>query len=199
MTTLHPTGVTQRTFDPDRVAYAEAAGWRAYYDRDWLRLLWLIIALSGEQFHIPFPQSLLAACHVVRAAAAWAPVDHDTRVVERHYERFYRLAQRYSGLQFDPVEAARLETQYNDVHRRLVGKPDKTEFIDTMIALHSTIFGVTPEQARKSAELRVEANNTVDLITGRISTDIDGDWARIEALLRECYHSLAQAQSAGGG
>ena len=55
-------------FDPDRVAHFEAAGWRAYYERDWLRLLRLLVAVSQEQFRIPFPRSLLAAYHVTRAA-----------------------------------------------------------------------------------------------------------------------------------
>ena len=57
-------------FDPDRVAYYEAAGWRAYYDRAWLRLMRLIVGLCQEQFRIPFPVSLLAGYYTVRASAA---------------------------------------------------------------------------------------------------------------------------------
>lgn len=30
-------------FDPDKVAYFEKAGWQAYYDRKWLRVLSLMI------------------------------------------------------------------------------------------------------------------------------------------------------------
>lgn len=188
---------SQTTFDPARVAHAEAMGWRAYYDRDWLRLLGLIITLCQEQFHIPFPRSLEAAYYVVRASAAWVPVDHDVQKVQGFYQRFYRLAQRYSGLNFDPARAAVLETQYNDVHRRLVGHPDKTEFIETMVDLHSVIFGITREQARESAELRVQANNTVDRITGKASTDIEGDWWRIEDYLYRCYRSIEHARQGG--
>ena len=44
-------------FDPDRVAYFEANGWRAYYDRKWIRLLRLIVGLCQQQFRIPFPVS----------------------------------------------------------------------------------------------------------------------------------------------
>lgn len=180
-------------FNPERVAYFEAAGWRAYYDRQWLKLLRLIVALCQEQFRIPFPTSLLAAYFVTRASVAWAPVDHDMTAVQTFYEKFYRLARRYSGLDFDPARAAALETQYNEVHRRLVGQADKREFIETMVQLHSDLFGITPEQARPSAELRVLANNTVDLITGRLSSDIEGDWAKLEEYLRQCYRSIAQA------
>jgi len=194
MTEAAPRSAARRLrFNPERVAYFEAAGWRAYYDRQWLKLLRLIVALCQEQFRIPFPTSLLAAYFVTRASVAWAPVDHDMTVVQAFYEKFYRLARRYSGLDFDPARAAALETQYNEVHRRLVGQPDKREFIETMVQLHSVLFGITPEQARPSAELRVLANNTVDLITGRLSTNVEGDWARLEEYLRQCYRSIAQA------
>ena len=47
--------------NPERVASFEAAGWRAYYDRQWLKLVRLLIALCQEEFRIPFPMSLYAA------------------------------------------------------------------------------------------------------------------------------------------
>jgi hypothetical protein len=181
------------TFNPDRVAHFEATGWRAYYDRQWLKLLRLVVALCQEQFHIPFPISLLAAYHVTRASVAWVPVDHDVRKVQAFYSKFYRLARRYSGLTFDPEKVGALELEYNDVHRRLSGKPDKTEFNETMTKLHSAIFGITPEQARESAELRVLANNTVDLITSKTSTDPEADWIELEDYLRRCYRSIERA------
>jgi hypothetical protein len=193
-----------RAFDPDRIAYFEAAGWRAYYDRKWLRLLRLLISLCQEQFRIPFPRSLVAAYYIVRASMAWVPVDHDTANVRRFYERFYRLARRTSGLAFDPASVAALELRYNEDHRRLVGNPDKGPLLETMIHLHSALFGLGPERVRESAEFRVQAMRTVDTITGRTSTDIEGDWARIEDDLRRCYRSLQRelarqrsAQSSG--
>ncbi len=178
------------TFDPDQVAQYEAAGWRAYYDRTWLRLFRLLVGLCQRQFHIPFPVSLLAAYYVVRAAAAWAPADHDSFLVRAYYEKFYRLARRYSGLTFDPARVAALELAYNDVHRRLAGRPDKSAFVDTMTELHSTLFGITLAQAREPAEFRVAATTTVDLITSGASTNVEADWARVEDQLRQCYGSI---------
>ncbi len=43
------------TFRPERVAYFEAAGWKAYYDHKWLKMLRLLVLLCQEEFHIPFP------------------------------------------------------------------------------------------------------------------------------------------------
>jgi hypothetical protein len=179
--------------DPERVAHFEARGWRAYYDRAWPRLLRLIVQLCQEQFRIPPPVSLLASYYVVRASAAWAPVDHDERVVCAYYEKFYRLARRFSGLRFDPVRVAELELRYNDVHRRLVGQSDKAEFVDAMTELHAALFGVSPAAARASAELRVAANNTVDLITSGVSRDPEADWRTLERYLVECYRVIETA------
>jgi hypothetical protein len=180
-------------FNPDRVAYAEAHGWRAYYDRDWVTLLRLIVEMCQSQFRIPFPMSLLAAYYATRASIAWVPLDHDEAKVQAFYEQFYRLARRYAGLSFDPARAAALELRYNEVHRRLSieKQTDKTEFIEAMVQLHSELFGLTPEQARESAEWRVMANNVVDTITGKASTDPEADWARLEDYLRRCYRSIA--------
>jgi len=183
-------------FNPDRVAYFEAAGWRAYYDRKWLKMLWLIVALCQEQFQIPLPMSLLAAYYTTRASVAWVPVDHDEQKVLAFLEKFYRLARRYSSFRFDPVRVAALELRYFDVHRRLVGKSDRSEFIQVLTDLHSAIFGLTPEQVRESAEWRVMAADTVDRITGKTSTDIEGDWTKLEEFLRRCYRSIHAELSA---
>ncbi|MGE0059771.1 MAG: hypothetical protein AB7T32_17460, partial [Dehalococcoidia bacterium] len=79
-------------FDPDRVAYFETEGWRAYYDRKWPRLLRLLVTMSHEQFLIPWPQAVAGAYYVTRASVAWVPVDHDDAKVLRFYEAFYGLA-----------------------------------------------------------------------------------------------------------
>jgi len=176
--------------NPDRVAYFEAAGWRAYYDRKWLSMLRLIVGLCQEQFHIPFPRSLLAAYYTTRASLAWVPVDHDERKVLTFLEKFYRIARHDSGLNYDPARVAVLELRYFDVHRRLTGNPEKGEFLQALIDLHSAIFDLSPEQVKESAEWRLRAANTVDLITSNISNDVDGDWAKLEEYLRRCYRSI---------
>jgi hypothetical protein len=186
-------------FDPDRVAYYEAEGWRAYYDRAWLRLMRLIVGLCQEQFRIPFPMSLLAGYYTVRASAAWVPVEHDDRVVQSYLEKFYRIARRYSGLRFDPARAGALEAKYFDVHRVLVGQSDKSGFVQILVDLHSELFGLTPEQARESAELRVRAAETVDRITSKTSTDVEGDWRRLEEDLRQCYRSIQRELARASG
>lgn len=44
-------------FNPDKIAFYEKAGWKAYYDRKWLRVLSLMMQLSREQFGISLASS----------------------------------------------------------------------------------------------------------------------------------------------
>jgi hypothetical protein len=180
-------------FEPERVAYFEAAGWRAYYDRRWFAMLRLIVELCQEQFRIPFPHSLLAAYYSIRAAIAWVPKQHDEQKVQHYLEKFYRIARCYSRLPFSPTKVAGLELRYFEVHRRLVGAADKSEFVETLVHLHSALFNLPPEQVRESARLRVQAADTVDRITSGQSTDHEADWQQLEEYLRQCYRSIQQA------
>lgn len=189
------TSATNR-FDPDRIAYFEVAGWKAYYERQWFKVIRLMIALVQEQFHVPFPTSLLAAYYITRASVAWAPVEHNEAVVQTFIEKFYRVAARYTDLKFDPEQVARLEFRYWKEHRAFSGKTEKPQYIDTMTALHSALFGITPQQARESGELRVQVTDIVDTITGHTSNDVERDWKRSEELLRECYGSIGKVLKA---
>jgi hypothetical protein len=180
------------TMNPERIAYFEAAGWRAYYDHKWLELMRLLVALCQEEFRIPFPMSWLAAYYTARASAAWVPVDHDERQVLNYLRKFYAVARRYSGLQFDARRVAALELRYFEVHRRLSGQPEKEEFLQALIDLHCAIFALTPDQARESAQWRLQAATTVDRITSKTSEDIEEDWVRLEEDLRRCYRSIQQ-------
>lgn len=180
------------TMQPERVAYFEAAGWKAYYDRKWLKMLRLIVLLCQQQFHIPFPMSLAAAYYTTRASLAWAPVEHDEQKVLKYLEKFYNVARRFSGLQYDVKKVAALELQYYEVHRRLSGKAEKEELLQTFIDLHCALFGLMPDQARESAEWRLLAADTVDLITSRTSTNIEEDWKKLEGYLQKAYGSIVQ-------
>jgi hypothetical protein len=182
--------VARFRLDPPRIAELEGGGWRAYYDRDWPRLIRLMVQLNQEQFHIPFPLSVVAAFHVARGSIAWAPIDHDLDRVREHFVRFYRMARRWSGLEFDPRTAARLEIDDWVWHRDLIGNPDKTPFVESMTRLHAHLFGMPEARMRESAEWRVAANNTVDGITGGTSTDPEADWLKLRDELRRCYESI---------
>lgn len=180
------------TFDPERIAALETAAWRAYYDREWVRLLYLTERTCAEQFRIPFPLSVQAACYATRGAVAFKPVDNDVPLALAAMERYYGLVRAYSGLRFAPADVARAELRYWEVHRRLSGGTDHAQLVDAFADLHALTFGIPKERARESAEWRTRAAVTVDGITGRRSTDVAGDWRWLEDQLRRCYRSLSR-------
>jgi len=181
-----------RTFDPDRIAHYEVAGWRAYYDRRWLRLLRLTLALCQEQFGIPFPRSLAAAYGIVRASIAWVPTDHDLARVTAQLTRFYALAARYAPLTFDPATAARAEVAYWDVNRRLSGDRDDPALLAALIDLHCAIFGLTAAEVEESARWRQRALIALARITDGRAAASNANWNAIEADLRRCYGTIGR-------
>jgi len=184
--------------DPNRVAYFESAGWRAYYDRNWPRVFWLMVQLNREEFRMSLPTALAASVDIVRASIAFAPVDNDVPGATAHLRRFYDKARRSAGLRADAQTLAALEMDYWVVHRKLALErkqaPDHTGDIEPMVAslasLHAALFDAIPEAIRRSAELRAQAAVTVDRITGGYSTDVAADWRQVEAHLLEAYRAL---------
>lgn len=187
--------MADRSFDAERVAYFESAGWRAYYDRNWLRVLGLMVQLNREQFGMSWPNAILASLDVVRASLAFAPVDNDIPKATGHLAEYYAKARRAAGISADAETLAALEMDYWVIHRRLANERkaapdhtgDLTPMVDALASLHAALFAVTPEVARASAEMRAAAAARVDRITGGYSDDVEADWAQIEFELGEAY------------
>src|SRR5207244_736703 len=104
-------------FDPERMAYLETEGWRAYYDRKWLRAFLLLATLCREQFRLTYLSSLRAAYFATRASLAFAPRRNRPGLARAYLLKFYRLARPALDLDFDPERVADLELRYWVVHR----------------------------------------------------------------------------------
>ncbi|HNS00992.1 MAG TPA: hypothetical protein PKM78_01260 [Anaerolineae bacterium] len=192
----------RRVFDADRVAHFERAGWEAYYDRRWLRVLRLMVQLNREQFGMSLPAALAASFDIVRASRAFAPVDNDPAAVTAHLRRYYVRASHAAGLHADPATLAGLEMDYWMVHRRLAiarrTAPDHSgdiaPMVEALARLHAALFDASPEAIQRSAELRAQAAVAVDRITGGYSRDMAADWREVEDLLRRAYCIVANSQ-----
>lgn len=188
----------QVDFDPDRVAYLEAAGWRAYYDRNWPRVFGLMVQMNREQFRMSLPTAIVAAIDIVRASIAFAPIDNDVPAATNHLQAFYDKARRSLGFPAEARTLAALEMDYWVVHRRLAIErkqaPNHDGNIEPMVEalarLHAALFTAPPQAIRRSAELRAEAAVAVDRITGGYSIDVEDDWRQVEESLRQAYRSL---------
>lgn len=184
-------------FSWERVAYYEAAGWRATYDRAWVKAFLLMVRLNREEFRMPFMTAVAGAIDIVRASMAFAPVDNDVFMAAEFIRRYYAKARRSAGIQPDAETLAGLEMDYWIVHRDVAGARMKNHkldnikaMIESLVRLHAALFNASPKATRRSAVQRAKAAVTVDRITGRYSTDVEADWARVEVYLEEAYRAL---------
>jgi hypothetical protein len=189
----------QPHFDPGKLGYYEKAGWEAYYNRNWLRVLRLMILLNHTMFGMGWPAAVVAAIDTVRASIAFAPVDNDLPATRRHLTAFYQKARRAIKTPTTADILADRELDYWVVHRRLAvqraensDNTDITPMVESLARLHAVIFDSTAEQMHRSAKLRAQAAAAVDEITGKRSQDIPGDWRRVEAYLQQAYLAVLE-------
>jgi hypothetical protein len=189
----------RRALDPDEISYCEAAGWAAYYQRDWPRVLRLMVRLNRAQFGMGLGAAIAAALDTVRAAAAFAPAANDLEATRRHLRGYFTRARRSAGISANAATLADRELDYWVLHRELANRrkadradDDLTPLVDALARLHAAVFDSTPERMHVSAALRALAAARVDRITGGYSDDVAADWARIVDLLRDAYRA-AQA------
>lgn len=186
----------RQALDPDEVSFCEAAGWAAYYQRDWPRVLRLMVRLNRAQFGMGWADAAAAALDTVRAAAAFAPVANDLSATRHHLTRYFARARRSAGISADAATLAERELDYWVVHRELANRrkadrvdDDLTPLVEALARLHAAVFSSTPERMRVSAALRALAAARVDRITGGYSDDVAADWEQIYSLLRDAYRA----------
>ena len=187
----------RHVIDPDSISFCEAAGWAAYYVRDWPRVLRLMVRLNRAQFAMGWGDAGAAALDTVRAAAAFAPVANDLAATRHHLTRYFARARRAAGIGADAATLADLELDYWVVHRELANRrkanradDDLAPLVESLARLHAAIFDSTPERMQTSAALRALAAARVDRITGGYSDDVGADWACIQRLLRDAYRAV---------
>lgn len=160
----------QAAFDPQRIAYLEQAGWKAYYDRSWPQVLFLMVQMDPRAVLHAAAHGDRGAIDIVRASIAFAPVDNDISAATAQLKSFYEKARSAHGLQTDAETLAALEMDYWVVHRQLAvarkQAPDHagdiTPMVEALAKLHAALFAAPPAAINRSAELRAEAAATVD-------------------------------------
>ena len=97
-----------RNFDPQKVAYYEKENYVAYYQKDWLKLFRVSVAMVKEAFALSWLQAVYGAYLVARAEIAAAPFpDNDIPLAESYMRRFYQFIRNVHREDFDPAQAAR--------------------------------------------------------------------------------------------
>ncbi len=182
------------TFDPAALAYAETEGWRAYYDRAWLRALGLMLQLNHDAFGLTWFDTLRASYYATRAQIAFAGADNNPPLAQDYLAKYYAVVAQGRGLAYDPARAAEAEMRYWIVHRQVAQNPaDPAPLVNALADLHRTLFDISPDAAHASAVERTAAAQAVDRITGRRSTDVAADWRAVYDHLLAAYVTITQA------
>jgi hypothetical protein len=172
-----------RVFDPDRTAELEVAMWQAYYRKERVRLLALLVTLLHEQNRYPWSKAAVAGYHLARAAAVFGDLRSDYESVLPDLEQAYAIAREWTGSGFDPGAVARAELAWW-VARRTPGRNEASEVGALIAEEYARLYEVRPETVAHAAALRAEAAALRD--RGGPSPD----WPTISGLLHDSYREL---------
>jgi hypothetical protein len=184
-------------FNPRRLGYYEKENWVAYYQKRWLKLLRVSVAMVQEAFALSFWQAVYAAYLVGRAEMAAAPFpDNDIPTAERYMRRFYSFINRVHHLDLDVDQAARREVNWWVIHRQLFGQAENQPLVEALTELYVCAYRIEPEQARAAADHRAQAMYFSDRWIKDGKADGSNWLAREEEALVRSY-SLLKAALAG--
>ncbi|HYM83306.1 MAG TPA: SRPBCC family protein [Candidatus Dormibacteraeota bacterium] len=183
-----------RGFDPARLATLELRMWKAYYRRQGLRLVALLVEANHEQAGAGWPRALLAALWLAWAAIRFGRSTGDYDRYLPDIERSYRLM----GLpdDVDAAEVARRELRWWVV-RREIGLSAGDAAGQAIAELYAAIYGLPVESVAEAGRLRGLAAEVRDR---GATADPDGPagegrayWPDVARLLQASYRELRSA------
>ncbi|HEX9385740.1 MAG TPA: hypothetical protein VF918_05425 [Anaerolineales bacterium] len=144
-----------RNFDPRKVAYYEKENYVAYYQKDWLKLFRVSVAMVKEAFALSWLQAVYGAYLVARAEIAAAPFpDNDIPLAETYMRRFYQFIKKVHGEDFDTALAAKLDVNWWVIHRRLFGNAENQELVNAVACLYEEVYGAESAKFKEAAYQR---------------------------------------------
>lgn len=172
-------------FDPDRIASLEVGMWRAYYDKQRLRLFSLLVTTLREQYAFSWTTAALTGFSLAKAAVAFGDATSGYERAIPDLTRGFARIRVSTGARFDPARVARAELAWW-VARRTPGQ-DSPERVGALIAeLYAALYGRQVRDMLEAGTLRARAAALRD------AQATEPDWATIGTLLQRSYRSLHQ-------
>lgn len=169
------------SFNATALAQSETRMWKAYYDRDLLRLRGELRRMLHEQFGLSRYRTWQVSARLATASLNFARSgDAQAAEVLRDITEAYRGIQAATGLDFDPAEAARAELAWW-VARRTPGENRPDQVGARIEALYAILYGHTNALIAQAALLRAEAAHL---------RDTTSNWPEVERLLEQSYRAL---------
>lgn len=146
-----------RLFTPSKLARYETLNYVYYYERRWLDLMRVSIQFVKESAGLNYVQAVYGAYLLASAEFAWAPQDHDVRVVENTIRTLYRFIKRANRETFDLERTTQAELSWWIAHREHFGDPNNGSVIDAFTNLNAELFQAPRERVREAAYWRAAA------------------------------------------
>lgn len=182
-----------RDFNADEVARLETGMWRSYYDKRQARLFNQLAELLRSQYNMPLMRSNRVAYHAAKAAFVFKKGKQRS-----DYEKalpdlvdFYTSVREVSDTPFDVDRAARLELEWWIIHRERA-KHQEGDLARALAELQAELYHVPVEKLMEHGRLRADAMTIRDT-KAEAGGVTEGDWKKIDELLRGSWRSLSAA------
>jgi hypothetical protein len=177
---------SMRQFDADRLATLEVGMWQAYYAKQRVRLLALLVTMLHEQYHYSWATATVEGFHMARAAATFGDLKDHYDVVLPDLEAAYDKIRSWTGANFDPRAVARAELAWWEA-RRIPGRNSPEQVGQLIAEEYALLYESSSSGMAAPAVLRAEAAALRDAHAD------SPDWSTIARLLQQSYRELRRA------
>ena len=190
----YPRHPSLTAFDADRMAEADAAMWRDYYDKRYFSLFARLYGLHRDEFGFSPFDSLRIAFDAADAARRFQPTKsrEEANSAIPALVGYYSLLAKAAPARFDPAEAARLELDWWQARRENIG-PDAYGL--TIARISSLLYGVDAPRLSDAGVARARAMAYRDAHGEAMS---EADWRALADQLRAAYRALKAGTGAAG-
>jgi hypothetical protein len=175
-----------RAFEPVRLADLELRMWQAYYAKQNVRLVCLLVTLLREQYRYSWATAAREGFHLARAAATFGNARSNYEVVLPDLEAAYGTARDWLRAGYDPKAVAKSELAWW-VQRRIPGANSPAQVGGLIADEYALLYEAPRASVLTAAVLRAEAGALRDAQAAQ------PDWERIRRLLLDSYIALAAA------
>lgn len=182
-----------RQFDAVAIADLETDMWRAYYDKDGLRLYRLLVEMLHTHQGFPYLRANYHAYLAARAAMVFKRGQSrpDYEKALPYLVSYYRGMKRIGQLDCTPEEVARLELEWWIVHRERSTYGDEA-LVQAIASTNAELYGEAPGHLYEYAKKRTEAMIIRDEEAQKDGVS-EAEWQKIDTLLRASYLALHHA------
>jgi len=173
-------------YDAQYLASSETEMWKAYYSKDKTKLAWNLVQVLRRQFGISSCEATETGNMLANSALKFKeakPGNYDVALPD--LIAAYSKVKEYSGLTFDPEEAAKADLAWW-IDRRDPKRNDPKTIGEGIARLYEVMYGYKHPGFDKAGLLRAEAAHLRD------QGGENCDWRKVEELLFLSYQSLKE-------